>query len=195
MPNYHTLPTISLNAGSHYFHSWELPEIIHLHDSALEAMVDLTQTRAFTISQDAPIPEARLEMSVCGVHMLIATDEEGRVMGLISSEDILGSKPLQIIQERKVARDKIKVRMIMTPSAKITTLDIKELQIAKVGHVIETMRAARQHYAFVVEIDAENNTQTVVGLYSLSTISKQLDMNVTDDDLMARSLAELEGKI
>lgn len=191
---YQPLPTLHLNAGSPYFHTGDLPEIIHLNDPALSVMLDFKQTKAITIKPSALLHEANIEMKACGVHLLLVVDDEGKVVGLISSEDILGEKPVKITQEKHVSRADVRVRMIMTPQEHILAIDYETLRLAKVAHVIQTLKQAKQHYALVVELDTHRH-QTVRGLFSLSQISKQLDMNVIDDDLLARSLLELRSKI
>jgi CBS domain containing-hemolysin-like protein len=193
--NYHPLPTMHLNAGSPYYHTGDLPELIHLEDPALSVMVDFKHTRAITIAPTAFIAEAGIEMKACSVHLLLVVDNEGRVVGLISSEDILGEKPVKITQEKHLSRAEIRVRLVMTPQEHIVAIDYETLRLAKVAHVVQTLKAAKQHYALVVETNHGTHQQTVRGLFSLSQISKQLTVNVIDDDPLARSLIELRHKI
>jgi CBS domain containing-hemolysin-like protein len=134
-------------------------------------------------------------MRVLSIHFLLAVDNFDKIVGLISSEDILGTKPLQIIQDKPLTRENVKVHSIMIPCDKIVTINKDELKIAKVGHIIETLRQARQHYAFVVEVDPSNQKQTIVGLFSLSHISKQINKNLTDNNFIALSIAELHNKL
>lgn len=193
--HYQPLPTLHLNAGSPYIHTGDLPELIHIEDPALSVMLDYKHTRAITIAPTAFIAEAHIEMKACGVHLLLVVDNESRVVGLISSEDILGEKPVKIIQEKHLSRAEVRVRLVMTPQEHIVAIDYEALRLAKVAHVIQTLKAAKQHYALVVEVNHANHQQTVRGLFSLSQISKQLAINVIDDDPLARSLIELRHKI
>lgn len=189
------LPTLHLNADSPYFHTGDIPEIVHLKDPALSIILDYKKVRAITIRPEASISDAGIEMKACGVHLLLVVDDEGRVVGLISSEDILGEKPVKISQEKYVSRAELKVRSIMTPQDKIAVIDYEVLKLAKVVQVIQTLKAAKQHYALVVEVHPTTHAQTVRGLLSLSQISKQLAINVIDDDPLARSLIELRNEI
>ncbi|NNM60122.1 MAG: CBS domain-containing protein [Legionellales bacterium] len=192
---YQVLPTLHLNANSPYFHTGELPELIHIDEPALNVMLDYKHTKAITIAPNAPIIEANIEMNACGVHLLLVTDEEGRVVGLISSEDILGEKPVKITREKHISRVDMKVRMVMTKQEDVIAIDYEILRLAKVGSVIQTLKNANQHYALVIEIMPHTQTQMVRGLFSLSQSSKQLAMNVVDDDaLLARSLLEFTQK-
>lgn len=192
---YQVLPTLHLNANSPYFHTGELPELIHIDEPALNVMLDYKHTRAITIDPNAPIMDASIEMKACGVHLLLVTDEEGRVVGLISSEDILGEKPVKITREKHISRADMKVRMVMTKQEEIIAIDYEVLRLAKVANVIQTLKQAKQHYALVIEIVPHTQAQIVRGLFSLSQLSKQLAINIIDDDaLLARSLLEFAQK-
>lgn len=190
---YSTLSTITLSKGCPYIHSGELPEITHLDDSALDIMIDFKKTKAMTIKKNAPISVAGLEMKACGIHMLLVTDEDDSVLGLITSADLLGEKPVQAAQEKFISRAEVKVGMILTKIDNIITIDYNELRIAKVGHIIQTLNQAKQHYALVV--DTDNDQQTLRGMFSLLQISRQLDKNIIQNDPLAGSIAELSKKI
>jgi len=193
--NYSKLPTVVFNAGSAYVHSGELPEITHLDDPALDIIVDFKINKAITVKRDTPITLAGLEMKACNVHMLLVTDENDAVIGLVTSADLLGEKPVQAAQEKFIARADVKVGMVLTPADKIIAIDYNELRIAKVGHIIQTLNNAKQHYALVVEIDPASKAQTLRGIISLLQISRQLDKNVIKNDPLAGSIVELSKKI
>lgn len=193
--NYPPLPTLHLQPGTHYIHSGELPEIIHIDDPALAVMLDYETTQAVTIHQHAFLTEATIEMKACHVHTLLVVDSEDHIVGIISSEDLLGEKPVKVSQEKFINRSDLKVRMIMTPQEQIVVLDYDTLRLAKVGHIIQTLKAFKQHYALVVQNHPKTKQQMIRGFYSLSQISKLLAVNIIDDDPLARSLGELRGKI
>lgn len=191
---YQALPTIALVASSDYFHRPTPPEVIHLEDPALDALVDFKIMFPVTVSPRTSISAALIDMKVGGVHLLLVTDEKEKVVGLISSEDILGEKPVKIIQERRLSRNDIEVAAIMTPQQKIIAFDRYELRYAKVGDIIETLHKYQQHYALVVEVNTETQQQTVCGLFSSHRLSKQLGQDITSDISSAHSLAELQHK-
>jgi CBS domain-containing protein len=191
---YEILPTIALNAGSTYMHPPALPEVAHLDDPALEFMVDFRTNYAFTIKPDAPVTHALIEMEVSGAHILLVVDQADNVVGIISSEHILGEKTIKLIHERRIPRHEVEVQMVMRPQADVVAFDYASLKHAKVGHVINTMRDARQHYALVVELE-KGHQQTVRGMFSLSLLSKQLNSDYISDVPEARSIAELTKKL
>jgi Mg2+/Co2+ transporter CorB len=134
-------------------------------------------------------------MKSCSYHVLLVVDKEGKILGLISSEDLLGEKPLKAIQERRIARADISVGMVMTPQTSVVAIDIEDLRHAKVGHLVATLHTCKQHYALAVKIDETNNKQVVRGLFSLSLIGKQLSEDVTSDVPEAHSIAELHHDV
>lgn len=192
--NYEILPTITLNAGSTYMHPPALPEVAHLDDPATQFMVDFQTNYAFTIKPDAPVTHALIEMEVSGSHILLVVDQEDNVIGIISSEHILGEKTIKLIHERRIPRHEVEVHMVMRPQAEVMAFEFASLKHAKVGNVISTMRNARQHYAFVVEF-ANTGKQSVRGMFSLSLLSKQLDRDYVSDVPEARTIAELTAKL
>jgi CBS domain-containing protein len=178
MPKYEILTTMAFTAST-YAHPTELPEVVHWNDPALSVMIDFTQNKPPLISPETPIVEVLEEMKVHGVHVMLVVDQEEEVIGLISAEDILGEKPIQLIEERGLARDEILVAMVMLPETHITAFDIETLRHAKVGNVVNTLRELHQHYALVLK--NEYGHWIVRGLFSSSQISKQLhtDLNIS----------------
>lgn len=193
--NYQPLPTLVLKPGIGYFHPLELPAITHWEDPALHIMVDFKYIKAATIGPDESIDAALHEMKACAYHVLLVVSKELKVLGLISSEDLLGEKPLQAIQERRIARADISVRMVMTPQDEVVALDIESLRHAKVGHIISTLHASKQHYALVIKMDEQAHAQIVRGLFSSALISRQLGIDVTSDLSEAQSIAELQHDV
>ncbi len=194
MKNYEILPTLSLNAHSSYRHQPPLPQVSHLDDPALSLLIDFATNYPFTVKPDASITHALMEMEVCGVHLLLVIDEEDEVVGFITSEHILGEKTIRFINEKRLPRSEVLVRMVMRPQAEVAVLEYVQLEHAKVGHIINTMRAARQHYMLVVETDQQNR-QIVRGIFSLSLLGKQLGTDYVSDVPEARTIAELSQKL
>lgn len=192
---YTPINTLALREGVGYLHPPGLPAIAHWHDPAQQVLVDFKYMRAETIGADESIDAALALMRVCSYHVLLVTDKEDKILGLISAEDLLGEKPLKAIQERRLARADISVRMVMTPQKAVLVFDIETLRHAKVGHIVSTLHAHKQHYALAVKIDETHKTQTVRGLFSLSLIAKQLGEDVASDVPEAHSIAELQHDV
>jgi len=186
------LPAIRLHAGVAYFHPLELPEVLHWEDSALHAMVDFKYIKPETIRPDEALATALTAVANCSYHVLLVVSYEGNVLGLVSAEDLLGEKPLKVIQERHISRADIPVQLVMLPQTAILAIDIENLRHAKVGHIIRTLQAHKQHFALIVKIEEGGHVQKIRGLFSLSLLSKQLGYDVTSDLAEAHSIAELQ---
>ncbi len=188
---YKPLPRIPLLANNHYSHPPGPPELVHLDDSALSVMTDLTEVKAITIASDQTIQNAQLKMEACNIHMLLVSNKDRKVIGIITTEDIIGEKPLNVSRERKLHRDDILVRMVMTPQEEMLAIDFESIRYAKVGDIVKTLHDIRKHRAIVVEVDEANNQHTIRGLFSSVEISKQLGRDISDDITPAHYLAEL----
>ncbi len=186
---YPHLPTVALNAESDFAQPNELPSVIHLEDSVISIMTDYQQIKPTTTRPEAFINDALIEMRVCGEHILLVVDSNHKVVGLISSGDILGAKTVNIIQEKRLARGEVCVSHVMTPQSHVACFSHSEIEHAKVGSVVKTLRELKQHYALVVE---ENGQQKIRGLLSLSRISKALGTDVASGLHDAHGLAELQ---
>jgi CBS-domain-containing membrane protein len=193
MAVYEPLPTIALNADNILMHPSTLPELVHIDDPALDVMIDYKKTTPLNIDPHEPIDHALSEMKVSGVHVLLVVNSHKHVTGVISTEDILGERPIKWMQERHLKRSEVLVRMVMTPHDKLAALDFESLRHAKVAHVINTLKDLNQHYALVVQTDTAQK-QKVRGMFSSSQISRQLHMDISNSLSEAHSLAELKKK-
>lgn len=184
------LPTTELAENNTYAHPPRQPIVAHFDDPAITVMTDFNINKPAIIAVDAVIPEALAEMKNDHVHSLLVIDSHQQVTGLITSEDILGEKPVKFIQQNQIARHEIKVRAMMTPRSQILTFTYDEILRAKIGHVIHTMNEKKQHYSLVV-MNTENR-QTVRGIFSLRSLCEQLGIAVHDTITGAQSLVELQ---
>lgn len=186
------LQTIQPSEQNILQHPAKLPELVHIDDPALHVLLDFNHIKPLTIDSNATIDAAQEEMRVTGLHHLLVIDSKNRVVGLISSEDILGEKPIKLQQERKLARSEVKVKLIMTPIAKLTAIDFHSLKYAKVGNIINTLQKLREHYLLVVR--PEHDKQVICGLFSAWRLSEQLHTDITAVLTEAKSLAELQRR-
>ncbi len=192
MAKYEKLSTTQLSETETVLRSTKIPELVHLDDAAFLVMTDFNQTKPRTTAPKESMDDALNDMKVQGVHLLLVKDEDGLIEGVIASEDILGEKPIQIIQERRIPRAQITVKMIMTPLSHIAALDIKSIQHAKVGNIVETLKALNQHYVLVFE---RNEDETLLrGIFTTSQISRQLHQDVADSLSKAQSISELQKR-
>ena len=107
------------------------------------------------------------------IHLLLVTDENNAILGLITSTDIEGEKPLIQISKRRVRRSEITVADIMTPRERLEVIDMADVLSARVGHVVATLKAVGRQHAMVIDRD-ESGRSLVRGLFSLSQLNRQL---------------------
>lgn len=194
MVKYEILKTITLPAHNTFLRSQKMPELVHLDDPAFAVMCDFSFIRPRTIQADESMDNALNEMKLHGAHLLLVQGNAGNIVGVIASEDILGELPIKMIQERRIHRAQLLVKMLMTPIEKIAALDIKTLDLAKVGHIITTLRDLRIHYALVIGNNTEDGSVILRGIFTTSQISRQLHMDISDAIAKAQSVSELQRR-
>ena len=194
MTKFELIEPISLTDKKTVLRSHNLPEIVHLDDPALAVMKDFNQVRPESVSPSLTMNDALNEMKIHGVHILLAKNEEDAIIGLISTEDILGEKPIRILQERRIERSKITVKMLMTPIDKIVAFKIKSARYAKVGNVVETLKNLNAHYALVIDDENSEEHNCLCGMFSTWQIGRQLHTDIADSISNAQSVLELQKR-
>lgn len=167
-----------------------LPERVTVRDPALTVMTDFERVSAVLIRPSDTIDEANRRMIQRGVRLLLVVDEARLVAGLITANDLLGEKPLQVITHRGGRRQDLVVRDIMTPQNQLEVLELGDVSLARVGHIVATLRESVRQHAIVVDRDRQGR-QRVCGLFSLTQIARQLGVEVPSSEI-ARTFSEIE---
>ena len=115
-----------------------------------------------------------------GVRALLVL-EEGRMLGLITSYYIQGERPIQFLQSPACIHDSclhrdVRVADIMTPLEQLPTLELRAVQSARVGELLETFKRAEQTHLVVVE-SRPNEASLVGGLISRTRVERGLRIN------------------
>ena len=168
-------------------------ESITADSPALQAMTDLSVVPTATTSPDQPLEQANSSMIQHGVRLLVVTGENGRIVGLITSTDILGQKPVQVAQQKGVKRGELKVADVMVPVGDIDILPFEEVRKARVGDVVATLQSAGRAHALVVT-EGRDGQHLLGGIFSASQIARQLGLPLQTHEL-ARTFAEIEAVI
>jgi CBS domain containing-hemolysin-like protein len=187
---YHSLIAHRLQPGARYRQPGEGPERVRIDSAALAVMTDLRQIPAATIDPEAPVDAANQYMIQRGVRLLLVSDDARQVQGLITSNDVLGEKPVQFALERGVRRQEIRVRDIMIPCERLEVLHYTDLIHAEVGHIVATLKHAGRQHALVADMEADGKTQTVRGIFSASQIARQLGIAIQTTEV-AQTFAEI----
>lgn len=157
---------------------------------ALAVMTDLLHTTPATIRPRAPLAGANQFMITRGVRLLLVADDHENVLGLITATDLLGEKPMLVATERDMRRDELVVADIMTPAAVVEVIALADVETARVGHVLATLRHLGRQHALVVDTEG-----AVRGIFSLSQIARQLGVSFQAGGEVARTFSEIEAAI
>ena len=172
MPDYHALPAQRLT-GAVQISRPAPPKPVTLESPALDVLTDLRQIYAAVIEPHVTMESANALMIQRGVRSLLVLNQDRALGGIITATDILGEKPLRFIRERGVKHNEILVSDIMTSLDRLEAIPVAEVQHAKVGHVIASLRDTGRQHTLVVERNAEGKP-VVCGIFSLTQIEKQL---------------------
>jgi len=187
---YHSLTAHRLQSGARHHQPGQDPERVRIDSPALSVMTDLRQIPAATIDVEAPVDAANRFMIRRGVRLLLVSDDERRVLGLITSNDVLGEKPVKFALERGIKRQDIRVRDIMIPCESLEVLRYVDLIHAEVGHVVATLQRAGRQHALVSDMGTDGKTETVRGIFSASQIARQLGVAINTTEV-AQTFAEI----
>lgn len=161
---------------------------------AIEAMTDFSRVNVVSITSDASVDEANARMISRGVRLLMVIGENEAVEGLITARDILGEKPMQIMQARGGKRDELSVRDLMTPISAIDTLYLSEVLNARVADILDALKQLGRQHILVEDTDPATGLPRVRGLFSATQIGRVLGIPVLGFDL-PRTFAEIEAAL
>lgn len=192
--HFHAIPQSKLRSNTTY----HLPERtaaphVNIDSPAVEVMTDLCRTSAVTIAYDASIDDANERMIAHGVRTLIVVDDHRHVTGVVTSTDILGEKPTQVMLDHGIRHAEIRVQHVMTPSSRLEVIDLSAVLKASVGDVLETLKRSRRQHVMVV--DQTNEGRHIVrGIFSATQIARQLNIAPLPQEV-GHTFAELETAI
>jgi len=190
--DYPALTVAPLQPGVGYAQPTQpVPDIVTLEDPALNVLTDFQRVTAIIILPGDTVDEAHRRMIQRAVRLLLVVDQDRKVVGAITANDILGEKPMQAIAQRGIRREELLVRDIMTPQERLEVLRMADLRAAKVGHVVAVLMGAGRQHALAVDVDASGR-QTVRGVFSTTQIARQLGVSLPPGEV-ARTFAEIEA--
>jgi len=189
---YCALKTTFLTKSVNFIQPRQMPSVVHLNNPAYDILLDFHQTTPLSIAQNECMFHARQMMEASDLHIILVTDDENNLMGLLSLEDVLSKKTVKMIEKARVKRKSVLVKTVMTPLNKVPAISYQLLQYAKVGNIIKTLQVYKSNYAIVVASDSESAKEVVCGLFLASKISKQLGENIRFTQDAAHTLLELQ---
>ena len=163
---------------------------VDVESPALQVMTDLSRVSPATIRPQAPLGGANQFMIARGVRLLLVVDDAEAVLGVITATDILGEKPMVVATDRGLRRDELTVADVMTPATRVEVIALADVESARVGHVLETLRRAGRQHALVTDFE-----RMVRGIFSVSQIARQLGIALPAGAEVARTFSEIEAAI
>jgi hypothetical protein len=160
-----------------------------LQNSARNVMTDFESDHPVVIAPDRTVQDARTLMESATVSMLIVASKSGAFRGLLRSNDVLGPGHVIAAELNGVTADEVLVRDVMRPKKMIHGLDIGELDKAKIGEVLATLKHLGEPDILV--IDNSVTPSLICGVLSVSDISRELGIDF-DISSRARTFADLQ---
>ena len=162
-----------------------------LSSSALDVFTDFTLIKPVTVSESMPIIEALEYMKSQHVRLLFVLDNQDGFAGIITASDASGRKVMAFMQKDQISREQVQVRHIMLSKFNIRALTFNQLEEAKVGDIMLTLKDSGDQHVVVVD-ESPAGVQRIRGIISSSDISRRLKISF---DVMyeAKSFAEIEN--
>ncbi len=191
---YSALQVTLLKVGSSFVRPVQtLPERVKLSDPATSVMTDLNKVSVVSVRAGTSMDKANAKMISYGVRMLLVLDDNEQLVGLLTATDVLGEKPMRFLQNMGGIHADITVRDIMTTQRELEVLKMEDVQNAKVGQIVASLKKFGRQHALVA-IEGADGRQLVCGLFSITQIARQLGAQIQSFEL-ARTFAEIEAVI
>lgn len=188
--NYTPVPHTLMDPGVGYQRPRQnLPDQVSLDSPALDVMTDLSQVAAVTVAPSVAVEEAERRMIASGIRLLLVTDSQEQVAGIVTAKDLSGERLLSLLGQRGQARRDLTVHDIMTPRQQVEVLAMGDVIRARVGDLVATLKRMGRQHALVVDHD-RNGRQTVRGILSTTQMGRQLGRAIEVSG-MAHSMAGL----
>ena len=192
--DYQPLPFTLLPPGTGYAQPTQTAlDRAQLDSPAADVMTDLTRVSAVIVLAGDTVDEAHRRMIQRAVRLLLVVDQDRKVLGVITANDVLGEKPVRMAAEQGIHRDEVLVRSVMTPCNNLQVLDMARVRTAKVGHIVASLKQAGRQHTLVVDRGEKGDLQ-LRGIFSTTQIVRQLGMTIQPADI-ASTFAEIEAQL
>lgn len=140
----------------------------------LDVMTDLAQVKAATISPDTGLAMAEQVMIHHGVRSLFVVSSFPCVDGLVTASDLVGDKPMRLVNQRLVKHQDLTVADVMTDLSQLNALDYDQLKTATVGRVVVTLQKTGRTHLLVVQAANAEGPARIRGVISVTQVERQL---------------------
>lgn len=158
------------------------PWQVELKDPAVSVMTDFRVRAVFKLDPDETIDHALNKMKVAGLRMAFVKEKNsGKLLGAISSYDIMGEKPMRYLQsvgfsDRSITHKDILVRDIMEHTKDWEVVDMREVEKANVQNILEALQKSGRTHMPVIETLAGKEAH-LRGLFSSAQILRLTEVS------------------
>lgn len=193
--NPNILPSFHFPAATRFAQSQPVTApSVTLASPALSVMTDLALVRAATVRPEESLLMAREHMIHQGVRLLFVVSDMPCVEGLITTTDLDGERPMQVIARRGVHYDDLVVGDVMSPLASLDAVDVAHLRHATVAKLIATIRHLGRRHMLVVDHGQDGQIPVLRGVISQAQIERQLGQPI-DVIEHAHNFAEISASL
>ena len=147
---------------------------LELSDPAIYAITDFKREYPMTVDADRQIDDALSDMIRLSVRALLVAKEQ-RLVGLITSYDIQGERPMQFLQSSNYSRHQdIRVVHVMTPWDELMALHWDHVETARAGDLLTLFEQTNLTHLLVIEVDRKTSNSSVRALASRARLLRQL---------------------
>lgn len=168
---------------------------VSLRSPATEAMTDFRRLQPVTVMPETYYLDANESMITHGVRLLLVMDKERQLLGVITAQDILGERPLQLASQGKGLPRELTVADLMHPLGDIDMLDITDVRHANVGDLVATLKHLGRQHLLVIAKDVASGGTLLCGLFSATQIARQLGTEDIQPFEVARTFAQIEAAL
>lgn len=185
----------TLTPGTGYARPYfSAPNPVTISAYAMEVLTDFRFVSAGVVRAEVDIETATQKMIARGMRSLLVVDEHEHVTGIITSRDLIGDRPYDAMNKRGVPFADVRVSEVMTTADHIEVIPLTDVQHARVGDIVATLKHSGRQHALVVEEDTTTGTSTIRGIFSASQIARQLGVAMQQHEL-SQTFAEIERAI
>ena len=147
---------------------------LSLDDNAISVLSDYRLEQAPHCHNGLSLDAAMSKMQKAGTNLLLVSNDAQQIIGLISSADISGEKPIQYVKDTGKKRDQIKIKHLMTSIEDIPVISTQEAINAQIGDILSTLNSVASEYILVTT--QEYNSTAIRGVFSARVIAKSLNI-------------------
>lgn len=143
-------------------------------DPAIYAISDFKRDFPMTVESERQIDDALTDMIQLGVRALLVAKDQ-RLVGLVTSYDIQGERPIQFLQSSNYSRHQdIRVMHVMTPWDELHALDWESIESARAAELLAVFEQTSLTHLLIVEVDRKTSRSVVRALASRARLMRQL---------------------